>query len=269
MPMRRRRRGGSSGPPNMGILVTIGVVAVLAVIGWFWFRAQQPQEIPEEAPSPVAAPEPAPDMPQVPPLDLPELSASDAFVRDQVARLSSHPRLAAWLVTDRLIERFVLVVVELAGGSNPSEHVRHMQPQADFTVREVDGRLVIAPESFQRYDLLAATFGSLDTPGTVQLYRQLYPLIDEAFQELGIPDRTFDETLELAIRNVQGVEVPTASPEVVPVEGIYEYRDPALEARRGGEKLLIRMGPQNARRIQEKMTELSEALGLGRTPSGP
>jgi hypothetical protein len=267
VPIGRRRRSGGSGPPKMGVLMTIGVVAVLAVIGWFWFRAQGPGEIPDEAPSPVAAPDTSPAVPDVPPLDLPELSASDAFVRDQVARLSSHPRLAAWLVTDRLIERFVLLVVELAGGSNPSEHVRHMQPQEGFTVREVDGRLVIAPESFRRYDLLAATFASLDTPGTVQLYRQLRPLIDEAFQELGIPDRTFDETLELAIRNVLAAEVPTASPEVVPVEGVYEFRDPALEARRGGEKLLIRMGPQNARRIQEKLRELSEAPGWPR--SGP
>ena len=263
MPTHRRRRG--SGGPNVGMAVGVIVLAILVIIGWFWFRAQGPQPIPDEAP-PTAAPDPSP-MREVPPLDLPELSASDAVVRDLVTRLSSHPQFARWLVTDRLIERFVLVVVEVAGGSNPAEHVRHMAPQEEFTVREMGGRLVIAPESFRRYDLLAATFASLDTPGTAQLYRQLHPLIAEAFQELGIPDRTFDETLEMALRNVQGMEVPTASPEVTPMEAVFEFSDPELEALRGGEKLLIRIGPQNARLIQGKLAELSEALGF--SPAGP
>lgn len=262
--MQTHRRRRSSRGPKVGVAVGVLVLVILAIIGWFWFRAQGPQPLPDEAP-PTASPGTPSPMGEVPPLDLPELSASDAFVRDLVARLSSHPEFTRWLVTDRLIERFVLVVVEMAGGSNPAEHVRHMAPQEEFTVREVEGRLVIAPESFRRYDLLAATFASLDTPGTARLYRQLYPLIEEAFQELGIPDRTFDETLMMAARNVRGVEVPISSPEVMPVEAVFEFSDPGLEALRGGEKLLIRMGPQNAQLIQDKLAELSEALGFPST----
>jgi hypothetical protein len=259
----RRRRHSSKGP-RVEILVAVAAAVVVAAgIWWFWLRSPAPE--PPPAPPPVAeGPEAGPPAYDVPPLDLPELRASDAFVRDMVARLSSHPQLAAWLVPDRLIERFVLVVVELAGGQNPASHIRFMAPEADFTVREVDGRLVIAPESHRRYDLLAATFASLDTQGTVQLYRQMLPLLEEAFQELGLPDQTFDATLQMAIQNLQAVDVPPESPEVVPHEGVYEYRDPEMEGRRGGEKAMARMGPQNVRRIQGKLQELADELGMRR-----
>lgn len=262
--MQLRRRRHSSRGPRVEILVAVAAAVVVAAgIWWFWLRSPAPEAPP--APPPVAeSPDTAPPAYDVPPLDLPELSASDVFVRDMVARLSSHPQLAAWLLTDRLIDRFVLAVVELAGGQNPASHLRFMAPESEFTVREVDGRLVIAPESYRRYDLLAATFASLDTRGTVQLYRQMLPLLEEAFQELGLPDQTFDATLQTAIQNLLAVDIPPEPPEVVPHEAVYEYRDPQMEGRRGGEKAMARMGPQNARRIQEKLRELADELGMRR-----
>lgn len=263
MQLRRRRHRGSG--PRVELMVAAAAAVLLIGLGiwWIWFRSTPPAEPP--APPPVAeVPGAAAPGYDVPPLDLPELSASDAFVRDMVAGLSSRPQLAAWLANDRLIQRFVLVVVELAGGQNPASHIRFMAPDQGFSVREEGGRLVIAPESYRRYDLLAATFASLDTEGTVRLYRQMLPLLEEAFQELGIPDQTFDATLQAAIRNLLAVDVPPDALEVVPHEAVYEYRDPALETRRGGEKALSRMGPGNVRLIQEKLRELAEEMGMER-----
>jgi hypothetical protein len=263
MPSPRRRR--RSDPPVAGIV--IGVVLFLVVAGavWFWFQRDAPVEVDPDAPAAEAPPEPEVDPmeePEVPPLDLPELGASDELVRSMVARLSEHPQLAAWLVNDELVRRFVGVIVDLSGASNPASHVRFMTPDEDFRAREIDGRLVIDPDSYRRYDLLAATFASLDTQGTVQLYRQMRPLINEAYSDLGIPDHTFDELLAMAIRNLLAIEVPTSPPEVELVEGIYEYRDSALENRPGAAKALMRMGPDNTRRIQEQVRALARELGV-------
>jgi hypothetical protein len=262
--IRRRRRSGAG--PDRGVVIAVAVmVLVLVGIGWYWLRSGEDPDTASPAPPPTAeAPSPLFPEDTIPPLDLPELGASDAFVRGVVGRLSAHPQLAAWLVNDRLIQRFVLTVVELAGGSNPSEHVPFLMPQQEFQVREVDGRVVMAPESHRRYDLLTTVFTSLDTRGTVRLYRQLHPLIDEAFQELGIPGVTFDETLAQALANLRAVEIPPGTPELVRHEAVWEYRDPALENRRGGEKALLRAGPENVRRIQEKLGELETELGFGR-----
>lgn len=264
MAARRRRRQSTEGP---GAATFVGIAAAVLLLGGglFWFLSNRGDEaprpdvtLPAERPAP---PEPTPDFE---PLDLPELSASDAFVRDLAAQLSEHPRLAAWLATDELIHRFVRVVLDLAGGSNPAENVRHMAPTEPFTVQEADGRLFIAPASYRRYDLLAATFASLDTEGTVQLYYQLRPLIDEAWDELGAPEGSFHEALETAIRNLLEAEVPDRPLEVRQDEAVYVYVDPEMEARRGAEKALMRMGPENARLIQGKLAEFAVALRIQR-----
>jgi len=195
-----------------------------------------------------------------PPLELPPLSASDLRVREWVARLSAHPQLAAWLVTDRLIERFVLSVVELAGGSNPSEHLPFLIPSEPFPVRSEGGRLFMAEAGHRRHDLLASVFVSLEPRGTLTLYRQLRPLLEESYRGLGLPGGSFDQTLRLAIDQLLSVQIPSDSPVLVPYEGVYIYQIPALEERRGAEKALLRMGPENVRQIQAKLRELREGL---------
>jgi len=41
---------------------------------------------------------------------------------------------------------------------------------------------------------------------------------------------------------------------------MYEYADPALESRSAGQKILIRMGPENAARLKAKLREIRGQL---------
>jgi len=41
----------------------------------------------------------------------------------------------------------------------------------------------------------------------------------------------------------------------------YKYADPKLESLSSGQKLLIRMGPQNESAVKAKLRELRDALG--------
>lgn len=261
----RRRRQESSRNLNR-ILIAVGVLLLLGGGLWLWLRASdEPAPPPTEEPLlPQPEEEAPPPPPAAPPLDLPELSASDEFVRRMVQGLSSRPQLATWLATDRLIERFVRTVVDLAGGSNPRANVPFLQPDDSFAVEEIDGRFYMDPVGYERYDLLAATFASLDTEGTVEAYRQLYPLIQEAYEELGLPEAEFSTLLDRAIRNVLAVRPRDGLLEVEPVEGVYEFVDPEIESLRGAEKALLRMGPDNTRRIQAQVREFQAELVGGR-----
>jgi hypothetical protein len=248
----------------MALAIIAGLLVVGAIV-WLWPGSREEAVAPS---APVPAPTQAPGAPvplatrEVPPLDLPPLPASDAFVRDLVSRLSSQPQLARWLVTDDLIQRFVGVVVDLAGVSNPSAHVPFMIPPGDFVPERSGSRMVIDQTTHRRYDLISATFVSLHTDRSVELYLQLRPLIQEAYGQLGIPDLSFDELLALAIQNVRSVQVPEQPLEVVGRDGVYVFADQELESRRGAEKALLRMGPSNTRRIQAKMGEFGAALGI-------
>lgn len=257
MRQRRSRRG-----PVIAAVVAVLVLAAGAI----WFlrsRESEPQLAGAPADSATAPPPSFSD--SVPPLDLPALDSSDEFIRQLIARLSAHPQFARWLVTDELIRRFVLTVADLASGMSPRLHLRFMQPADDFRVRETGDRLVVDPASYRRYDVLAETFSSLDTRGTARLVRQLHPLFVEAHQELGLPDRTFDGDLELAIANLLTTPVLDVPLEVQPDDDVYTFTDPVLENRTGAQKHMIRMGPDNARRVQSKLAEIAAALGI-RTP---
>jgi len=257
-------RRNPSGPPVVPIVLVLVMLLVVGGAAWLWLRsgADRPSDwSPSDFDTADATVEPEPPSTpgDPPPLDLPELEASDEFVRRLVAGLSAHPRLAAWLATDALIQRFVGTVVDLAGGFHPAEHVPFLRPEAPFSVRETGGRTVIAESSYARYDLHAAVVQSLDTQGTVRLFRQLRPLIDEAWAERGLPG-TFDDALELAFQNLLAVQVPAEPPEVIDVEGVWIFAEPELENRRGAAKALIRMGPDNARRVQDKLRDVQVLL---------
>jgi hypothetical protein len=258
----RRRSPTSSGPSIVPIAG--GIIVVLAVIaGAVWWFTRSAEESGEWTPSTFDADTAlvgSTDRDPPPPLDLPELSASDEFVRRMVATLSSHPELARFLVPDRLVNRFVRSVADLAGGFYPAEHLPHLRPDAPFAVREEGGRTVVDPASYRRYDAMAAAFASLDPVGTVRLFRQMRPLIDEAWAELGAPG-DFDEALRLAIGNLRSVQLPQGPIEVVQDEAVWGFADPELEGRRGAAKALIRTGPDNARRIQAQLEALERELG--------
>jgi hypothetical protein len=264
-----RRGDGSRGP---AIAIAVLVVAAVGAAGWYLLRrSTAPEQAAVSAPAatapeaPVAAaPAPARTEPAIP---LPALNASDAVVRELVARLSANPQLAKWLVNDDLVRRFVATVSNLAEGASPSSHVRFLTPASAFAVREANGRAFVDPASYRRYDLATEAFVSLDIAGTAKLYRELRPLLDEAYQELGYPGASFDEALGAAIVRLRAVQVPAQAPELVPQGAAgWAYADPKLEDLTSAEKHLLRMGPENARRAQAKLGELAAALGISSPP---
>lgn len=259
-----RRFGGRKGPAVFPIVGGLLVVLVLVGIGWWWTssRAETPvQRAPEMSEAQRGATTPAAvDMGEMPSLD-----ASDAFVRNIVSGISSRPQFATWLVNDDLARRFVLSVVQVAHGRSPVGQVEFMAPKDDFSARSAEGEQYMDPKSYHRYDLAAVTFASLDTEGTAQAFRNLHPLFEKAYRELGLKDHTFDETLAMAFHRLLSVQVPTGPVEVVPLGAGYGFADPKLEALSPAEKNLIRMGPQNAQRVQAKIRELADALELSVT----
>jgi len=241
-----------------GIARAVTAVLALAVIGgagWYWFRGRTPaQPLPAAGAPPAMAARPAP-----PATDLPSLDASDEFVRDVVGQLSSHPQLARWLVTDDLVRHFVAAVVTIAHGGSPAPQVEFLRPGGTFDVVGTGGRTVADPASYRRYALVTEAFISLDTEGTARLYHDLEPLFDRAYHELGFTDSSFTDALTRAMRSLVAVEIPSRPPALVPSDSAattWAFADPALEARSPAVKHLLRLGPENARRVQEKLAEL-------------
>ena len=114
--------------PNWPLIwVVIILLAALVGVYFGFFRGRQkateaaaPEATAAPAPAPAAEPAPGDDAAT---LDLPELDASDVFVRELVGELSEHPRLAGWLATDELLRRFAVAVDNVAEGKSPGQHL--------------------------------------------------------------------------------------------------------------------------------------------------
>lgn len=265
----RQPTSGNGGDPPRGRTIAVATVILVALaIGLYWYFGRGVDEPPietstESTPDPVLAPptvvdaEPEPAV--VPPVDL---SASDEFIRNAVGTISSHPRLAEWLVNDRLVQRFVVVVDNIADGSNPAQHVPSMRPETRFRTAGEGPTLRVDPQSYSRYDLHALIIASLDTRGTTDLYLMLVPLMNEAYVELGNPERPFSRTLERAIVSLLSTPIVDDPPTLVEFAPFFQYADPNLESLTPAQKQLLGVGPDNIRTIQAKLRQIALAVGI-------
>jgi hypothetical protein len=249
------------------LLLMAGIaVLILLVAGYFYLRkapvvvVQEPVRTQtEQVVKPGATRVPAEPGENI---LLPPLDESDALVRELMARLSSHPRVAAWLTTDQLVRNFTVVVLNIAEGKTPAAHLRKIAPGGKFQVVE-DARTVrIDPRSFQRYDAVANAVSGIDARGAARLYATLKPRIDDAYKELGAPHGDFDRTLERAITQLLQTP-PLPEPVVVqPAPAGFAFADPSIESLSPAQKQLLRMGPANTRIVQNKLREVAQYLGI-------
>ena len=184
-------------------------------------------------------------------------------MREIASRLSSRPELLVWLASDELIRRVVAAVDAVAQGQSPVEQApASMRPRGKFEVVASEAGLVAAPSAHARYDLLTEVVAGLDGEGLVRAYRELEPLVEEAYRDLGHPSGSFEAALRAAIFELLAAPTIIGRPSLVPLEPGHGYVDPALEELSAAQKQLLRFGPANTARIQHALQELAGRLGI-------
>jgi len=195
----------------------------------------------------------------VEPLDF-ALEGSDSAVRDLIKGLSADPVFAQWILGKDLIRKFTAAVDNIAQGSSPRPHIDFFKTKKEFSVEWKNGIAYVDPASFSRYDVVADVFSSLDEEETVTLLRRMKPVFQEAYGELGYPDKDFGQTLLKAIDEILRVPVPSDDMAVELDVVTYTYTDPDLEKLSDAQKHVLRMGPDNIRIIQSKLKKMAEMI---------
>lgn len=252
---REPRPGRPLWPYLLAALVVVGGLIVYLLLS----RGEPPPPPPPS--SPPAAEEPSPP-PSRAPVELPPLADSDDWLRRVVAGLSTHPDLASWLVTEDLVRRFTAAVDNVARGESPRPHLGFLAPTEEFAVAESGGSLYVAPQSYERYARVAEVVGSIDAAGAAQLYRNVRPLLEEGYADLGYPDRRFDEALARAVRHLLATPLPERAPRLEAGVESFGFADPQLEGLSAAQKHLLRMGPDNAAVVLAKLREIAVLLDL-------
>jgi hypothetical protein len=241
----------------------IMILAAAGYFGFVWQPRSSEGKPPPATPAPHAADTDAsrplggsPEAVVVPPLD-----ESDAVVRTLVRALSQSPAVTAWLATEGLIRNFTVVVTNIADGGTPAKQLSALRPSAPFRAVNRGGVTVVDPRSYDRYGFVADALASIDAARAATMYATLKPRIEEANRELGATE-SFDRTLERAI--VVLLQTPTVEgPLRLRPKGIgYAFADDGVEHLTAAQKQLLRMGPQNARLVKDRLRDIAVALGI-------
>ncbi|MBE7941253.1 DUF3014 domain-containing protein, partial [Ramlibacter aquaticus] len=182
--------------------------------------------------------------------------------------------VASFLRADDFARRLVATVDNLGRAHAPSSLWPVAATPGRFGVDESGGSTVAALDNAARYTPWVQWVERVDAAKAVALYRRMYPLLQAQYQQLGYPGRQFQgrllEVIGLLLDTPEPAQPPTL--QLLQFTGEvasqrpwvhYEFTDPALEALPAGQKILLRVGLVNERRLKKKLAEFRDAL---RTP---
>ncbi len=300
------------------LLRIVLVAAVLIGLAYWWFASRDAQKTAQsESPVPAAAPgapAAAPTLPLTAPLEqaaAPGVGQGGAAIPAQAQASAPAPDPLALPVPSEPGEAddlFVSTLSDLVTRKSLKEFfqvdalARRVVATTDclprvhcswtvWPVNRTPGRFSVVPtadgtggtlsvSNSARYSAFIQFVDSIDTPKWITLYRQVYPMLQKAFVDLGYPNESFHDRLLQVIDHLLAAPVMSKAPllQLVEVRGPiaslqpwvrYEYADPALEALSAGQKILIRLGAAHHQQVRIKLTSARAALTVLGRPGLP
>ena len=275
-----------------GLVVVVLVLLAGAGGAWWWQQAQTPLVTPAAPPAAASAPPVAVEPPALPasepasgpqnPVEalalpeaaLPALAGSDDHVARALGELLGSRDVAAFLQMDGLVRRVVATVDNLGREHAPARlWPVHPTPER-FAVVGSGPVQTIGLDNAARYGALVRWIESVNMERAVALYARLYPLFQQAYEELGYPGRYFNDRLVAVIDHLLQAPEP-AGPVAVKLTEVkgdvpstrpwvrYEFADPQLQSLSSGQKIMVRVGLENERRLKIRLKALRALVATG------
>jgi DUF3014 family protein len=270
--------------PLLKLLTALGILATLVVL-WFWSgQSEQPAPVSPEVITPAVIPEPevppTPDIPVAPepevttvvvdatpvveepvaPPPLPTDEESDEMLRQQLDVAGADALLDGLVSHEHPMDVSAALIDGMSRGAILRKILPMDPPTTAFSVDGEGDVVYMGESSYVRYDDYTDSITALDVPALVAGFHQMRPLFERAYQQLGLDPKDFDNAI------IRTLDVILATPEIeqpIALERekvMYTYADPTLEALPDLQKQLLRMGPENIRRIKAQAAALRAGL---------
>jgi len=258
-------------------------LALIAIGAYLWLQQAapppQPVPVPVVPPPAIAPANPAINYPIQPPqekTELPPIEKADDFVKERLTELLGAKTVTNGLQVDGFVRRVVATVDNLARPfAPPGRWPIHPAPGRFSIETGKDGNVVIADANAARYTPFVALVESVDSARAVALYQALYPLFQITYEGLGYPGQYFNDRLIAVIDLLLSTPEPSAAlkvelPEISgPLQpkrpwALYRFSDPVLERLSSGQKMLLRAGSANEKRLKAKLAEFRRLIVAGK-----
>ncbi len=191
---------------------------------------------------------------------LPPLDGSDKPLHDSLSELFGAKSVGELLRPDMIVRHIVVTVDNL-----PRKHAAiEMRPTKNvpgtFAVSGDEQSATIDAANYQRYAPYVHLLQSLNTEQFTSVYFHYYPLFQQSYEGLGYPNGYFNDRLVAAIDDALAAPDVRGPVALVRPNVMYQYADPKIESLSSGQRLMVRLGPDNEAVVKAKLRELRAAV---------
>jgi hypothetical protein len=240
------------------------VVIVIALAApatmYFWMKSETPQPQKPKPTSPVPPAKPAIRHPIE--TDEDSLSAvgdTDNAVADALAKLLGQS-FDSLFNRQQIVRRIVATIDNLPRENLPLQSIPVKSPPGSFLTSGTGESLAVSPENASRYLSYVRLAEVVPVDALVRGYKRFYSIFQTEYQNLGYPDKYFNDRLVEVIDHL--LATPDIQSPVLLTQPniIYQFADPKLERLSAGQKIMLRIGSENAAKIKAKLHQIREAL---------
>jgi len=246
------------------LVLVVLVGGIVAAFYYYWQQNVQQPTLFVAAPAPQAEIQPAirhPIQPAQPTEEtLPPLDQSDEVTRDALAGLLSQDWIQEFFQLEGIVRRLVVTIDNLPRRQVPLKYMPVKPTGPRFLAIGEEKNLFLNPDNYRRYTPYVRLAEAVETKKLVTGYVHFYPLFQQAYKDLGYPSGYFNDRLVEVIDNLLAAPDIKGPVKLVRPKVMYQFADPDIEARSAGQKILIRMGSENAGRIKAKLHEIRREL---------
>jgi hypothetical protein len=251
--------------------ILAAVIVVLlggGIAAYLYWQDNQPKPVPVKVQVPAPPlPAPKPEMHQViepPPSSppLPALANSDDFMLDALTGLIGDKSLIRFFHAEKIIHNIVATIINLTSNRAPMSVMPVEQAPGVFLAAGKEEDMIISPKNAARYTLYAKIAETINAKKLVEAYVGLYPLFQQAYEELGYPKKYFNDQLIETLDNLLDSPVIKEPIKLVQPNVLYQFADPDLESRSIGQRILMRTGSKNESVFKSKLREIKQELKL-------
>jgi len=222
-----------------------------------------PDEVTAPAPPAEAKAEPAIKYPvpeQESKKPLPPLARSDAAMLGGLAQVFGKSAVRQFFHPQEVARRLVATIDNLPRKVVSAQLMPTKSPGGTLRTERDGDKLVLSEANYSRYTPFIALAEKVDAKTFMTVYTHFYPLLQQAYREQGYPKGYFNDRLVQVIDHL--LQAPEVDGPIVLVQPhvFYKFAEPELESLSAGHKLMLRIGVDNAARVQQKLREIRREL---------
>ncbi len=192
---------------------------------------------------------------QVAPADV-----GEAAVNKELARNWPLAQLRKYFNLQEQARRLVITVDNLPREHVPSQlRITRGVPEL-LRVQKNGETITLDPSNYERYDRIISYVEKMDARKIGRLYAKFYPLLQRTYEETGFPEERFHDRVLAALDDMMDAPRPTGPIRLVQPKVLYRFEDDHLESLSAGQKIMIRVGPDNAARLRKVLARVRAAI---------